>query len=343
MTEHSSTVRDPRTLPVVTALVERGLLAQDRRDEALDAVDRVLASQAVGASPLRRRVAEVAGYVGGAFVVSAAVIFLAAQWGSLTSAQRVGLLAGIAVVLALAAAALVATGVGGAGSLRFGHDPVRRRLAGALLTGAAGSAAAAVGVLVDATVRGSDPAAAMVAFASLAVLSFLAYVVAPTVLGQVAVAVGVTTAVPLLFDEVGDVPALGVGLLVLGLGVVWLLATERGLWREVASARVIGCGLVLIGAHVPVFGNADLRWTGYLGLALVAVAGFAVYVVRPAWPYLAAGVVAVTLVVPEALLDWADNALGPAGVMLATGMTLLAASLVGFRLRRNVEVPGQQA
>jgi hypothetical protein len=343
MTEHSSTVRDTRTLPVVTALVERGLLAPERRDEAVEAVDRVLASQAVGASPLRRRVAELAGYVGGAFVVSAAVIFLAAQWGSLTSAQRVGLLAGIAVVLLGAASALVATAAGGSASLRYGHDPVRRRLAGALLTGAAGSAAAAVGVLVDATVNRSDPSAAMVSFASLAVLSFLGYVVAPTVLGQVAVATGITTAVPLLLDEFGDVPALAVGLLILGVGVLWLLATERGMWREVASARVIGCGLVLIGAHVPVFEDGDLRWTGYLALALVATAAFAVYVVRPAWPYLAAGVVAVTLVVPEALLDWADNALGPAGVMLATGMTLLAASLVGFRLRRNVEAPGQQA
>jgi hypothetical protein len=173
-------------------------------------------------------------------------------------------------------------------------------------------------------------------------LCFLAYLVAPTVLGQVAVATGTTAAVPLLFDQFGDVPALAVGLLILGLGVLWLLATERGLWREVASARVIGCGLVLIGAHVPVFGDDAWRWTGYLALAVVATAAFAVYVVRPAWPYLVAGVVAVTLVVPEALLDWADNALGPAGVMLATGMTLLAASVLGFRLRRDVESPGSQ-
>lgn len=341
MTEQSSTVRDARTLPLVRALAERGLLPPDRRAEAVELVDQVLASQAVESSALKRRVAELAGYVGGAFVVSAAVIFLAAQWGVLTSSERVALLAGIAMVLGVAAAALVATADGGAAALRSGQDPVRRRLAGALLTGAAGSAAAAVGVLVDAAGHRSDPAPAMLAFALLALLSFLGYVVAPTVLGQVAVAVGITTAVPLLFDELGDVHALGVGLLILGLGVLWLIATERGLWREVASARVIGCGLVLIGAHVPVFAEGNLRWTGYLGLAVVAIAAFAVYVVRPAWPYLAAGVVAVTLVVPEALLDWADNALGPAGVMLATGITLLAASLVGFRLRRNVEVPGQ--
>src|SRR4051812_3975710 len=342
MIEHSSTVRDARTLPVVTALVERGLLAPERRDDAAEVVDRVLGSQQVAASPLKRRLAELAGYVGGAFVVSAAAIFLGAQWGTLTSGQRVALLAGIAVALAAAAAALAATAAGGPASLRSGQDEVRRRLDGALLTGAAAAAAAAVGVLLDATVGSSGPTAAMVAFACLAVLSFLGYLVAPTVLGQVAVATGITTTVPLLFDQFGDVPALAVGLLILAVGILWLLATERGLWREVASARVIGCVLVLIGAHVPVFDDRGVRWVGYLALAVVATAAFAVYVVRPAWPYLVAGVVAVTLVVPEALLDWADNALGPAGVMLATGLTLLAASLLGFRLRRDAEAPARR-
>src|SRR4051794_13439263 len=129
MIEQSSTVRDTRTLPVVTALVERGLLAPDHRGEAVEVVDLVLASQSVGASPLRRRVAELAGYVGGAFVVSAAVIFLASQWMSLTSGQRIGLLAGIAVVLAAAAAALVTTAGGGAAAPRAGHDPPSPRLA----------------------------------------------------------------------------------------------------------------------------------------------------------------------------------------------------------------------
>src|SRR3954447_4250893 len=66
MIEHSSTVRDARTLPVVTALVERGLLAPERCDDAAEVVDRVLGSQQVAASPLKRRLAELAGYVGGA-------------------------------------------------------------------------------------------------------------------------------------------------------------------------------------------------------------------------------------------------------------------------------------
>ena len=86
--------------------------------------------------------------------------------------------------------------------------------------------------------------------------------------------------------------------------------------------------------------TADYPWVGYLVTILVAVAGFALYVVRRAWPYLAVGVVGVTLAVPEALLDWTEGSLGTAGVLLVAGITLLGASLLGLRLRKEV---GEQA
>ena len=50
-------------------------------------------------------------------------------------------------------------------------------------------------------------------------------------------------------------------------------------------------------------------------------------------------VAAITLVVPEALLDWTDGSLGTAGMLLATGVTLLVASLLGLRLRQEVGTP----
>jgi hypothetical protein len=92
----------------------------------------------------------------------------------------------------------------------------------------------------------------------------------------------------------------------------------------------------VIGAQMTVFTDQGTNWFGYLVLAAVAVGAFGMYVARPAWPYLAAGVVALTLVVPEALLDWFDDALGPAGALLVAGVTLLAASLAGLRLRKEV-------
>ena len=63
---------------------------------------------------------------------------------------------------------------------------------------------------------------------------------------------------------------------------------------------------------------------------------FWLYVVTRAWPYLATGVIAVTVAVPEALYDWVEGSLGAAGVLLATGVTLLLSSLAGLRLRHEV-------
>jgi hypothetical protein len=329
------TVRDPRTAPLVSALVDAHLLDPGRRSEATSVVERVLGSQSTATASLRKRFAELAGYVGAAFIVSAAAILVFSQWDDLSRSQQVMLLGGISVLLTGSALALGFVTPGGMAEVRRGDEPVRRRLMGVLLTGAASSAASAVGLWMDHAVPNHETQVALAGFATLAVLSLLAYVVAPTLVGQLTVAFGVVALVSVLVDELrGDSVAAGVS--ILGVGVLWLLATERRLWREVASARVIGCGLAVVGAQIPVFDFDETRWVAYLATALVAAAAFAVYVARPAWPYLAAGVIAVTLVVPEALIDWTDNALGPAGGLLAVGVTLLVTSLLGFRLRRGI-------
>jgi hypothetical protein len=69
---------------------------------------------------------------------------------------------------------------------------------------------------------------------------------------------------------------------------------------------------------------------------IVSVAAFAMYVRTVAWPYLVIGVLGVTLVVPEAIIDWTGGSLGPAGAVLLAGVTLLGASLAGFRVRKGV-------
>jgi hypothetical protein len=335
MSTPTNTVRDTRTLHLVSALVDEGLIASTRRDDAIGVVDRVLGGQSTQTGPLKRRLAELAGYVGGAFVISAAAIFLTAQWDSLASGQRVLLLAGVALLLAVAGGAIGAATGAGFSAVRSGREPVRRRLTGALLTGAAASAAGAVGVLFDWQYPDTDTGAALTGFAVLTVLSLIGYLVAPTVVGQLGVAAGAVTSVALVVEQ-SDGAGIAMGLGTIGLGLVWIVAAERGLWREIASARVIGCVLAVVGAQIPVWDLDDHRWVGYLALALVAAAAFATYVARPAWPYLAAGVIAVTLVIPEALIDWTDNALGPAGALLVAGLTLLAASLVGLRLRKEL-------
>jgi uncharacterized membrane protein YgdD (TMEM256/DUF423 family) len=54
---------------------------------------------------------------------------------------------------------------------------------------------------------------------------------------------------------------------------------------------------------------------------------------------LAGGVVGATLVVPEFLYDVTDGSLGASGVMLVAGITLLAGSLAGLRIRHSPD-PG---
>ncbi|MGE5719440.1 MAG: hypothetical protein ACM3XQ_06165, partial [Nocardioidaceae bacterium] len=119
---------DKRVLPVVSALEGHGLVDPSRHDEAVAVVDQALGGQVVEATTLRRRLAELAGYVGGALVVAAGALFVADQWMNLSVVQQVGLLVGIAVLLFAAGVTVGVTG-GGLATLRAGTQPVRQRLA----------------------------------------------------------------------------------------------------------------------------------------------------------------------------------------------------------------------
>ncbi len=325
---------------VVRALVGAGLVEATRSDEA-EAVVRATLDQSapVGgpgtSTPLRRRMAEIAGYVGGAFVVGAAVLFFSQTWNDLGLAAQVGLLLGSALVLALSGAGFVRA-AGGRAMLAMPEEDVRRRLTSVLLTAAAACTAFAVGLLLDDALPGDEELVMMLAALTAAALVLGGYLVAPTTVGQLGTAFALFMAVPAGLGALGadDVSTLPFGLIVLTLGVLWLVAAERGLWHETLSARLIGLAFAVLGAQLPVFD--DRAWIGYLLTAVVAALAFWKYVGTRAWPYLAAGVVAVTLAVPEALDDWFGGSLGAAGLLLATGVTLLVAALLGLRLRQEV-------
>ncbi len=229
------------------------------------------------------------------------------------------------------------------------HDS-RRRLSGTLLTGAALTFAFLVGWVVDdvTTVGSSDVYWPAVFGAGAGVLvAAVAYRVAPTAVGVVGLLTGVITVVVDLVGAVdrneGD--AIAVALFLVGVG--WLALTELRWFDQVTVARTLGVTTALIGAQVPVMGG-DHSWLGYLLTALVAVLGIAIYLGKVAWPYLAGAVVAVTLVVPEAVSDWTDGSFGAIGAVLVSGMTLLGASFAGYRvpgpgnrLRPSPRRPGQ--
>ena len=89
-------------------------------------------------------------------------------------------------------------------------------------------------------------------------------------------------------------------------------------------------------AQLPVFAY-EVDELGYALTAAVAVARVRrLPVSTRSWSVLAAGVLATTLVVPEALHDWTGGSVPAAGSLLIAGLTLLAASAIGLRLRREV-------
>jgi len=325
--------RHARADEVVAALVSRGLVEQGRTAEAEAVVRSALAGPVSADAPLRRRLAEVAGYVGGALVVAAAFIFLTQEWASLSTTGRVSTLAAIGLVLFGASFVVLRTG-----DREDGDEGVRRRLASALMSGSAAALGFGAGVLVDSQTQDFSNVPFLVgSLVALAVASG-GYLLAHSALGQLAIAAGAVSAVSTAVSLVDDPSDLLFAFAFVALGLGWLGLAARQVWWETYVGLATGCALVLLGAQYPVI-DTTVAWVGYLMTTLVAAVGVWWYVRTRALPYLVTAVAAITLVVPEALLDWTEGSLGPVGALLATGLTLLVASLLGLRLRRGIGGP----
>jgi hypothetical protein len=116
--------------------------------------------------------------------------------------------------------------------------------------------------------------------------------------------------------------------------LVWCRLVE-----ECRFALAIAATLGLTGAQLIVIAGSDAEYLGYALTALVAGLCFVAYARLREWVVLAGGVVGATLVVPEFLYDVTDGSLGASGVMLVAGVTLLAGSLAGLRIRRSPDRP----
>ena len=338
---------------IVDALVSAGLVDATRRDEAAGVLAGLPTASGPGSAPavgaetgpapgLRSKLGEIAGYAGAALVVAAGVVFLAQEWSSFSDTERVAWISGMAIVLALAGAITSFVGTGFPG-LREESGAVRRRLAGTLYTGTAITAALAVGLEVEhiRSARGGmfgDNWSMIAALATLVVVGIRGYLAAPTVLGLLPIAVGSFTVIPTtleLFNFQGSATfPVTMSLLEIAVALLWWGLSEIDVVQPRQGGLAIAMLIGLIGAQMPVM-SGERPTLGYLLTALVAVGAFVGYAARPAWAYLGAGVIAVTLVVPEALNHWTSGSLGTAGSVLLAGIALLGASLLSFRLRRG--------
>ena len=328
----------PRTERVVDALIGERLLDPSLREQSMLVVAGVLdgsSERQDGRSSLPRLV-EVVAYLGGALVLAAGALFLSEQWAELGFGPRVALLAVTTVVLSVAGV-VAARMPAGAPALIDPANDISRRLAGALLTFAALAAAFLVGLVLDHTGTYEYPAIYWPAVAGALVgvlVAGVGYRLAPTALGLVGILGGVLTLVMNLIDRIEWAGSDGdtAGLMLFATGVVWLVLTELGVFREITVARALGAATALLGAQVPAIDGTH-AWLGYALTLLVAVAGIVMYLRSVSWPYLAASLLAVTLLVPEAVIDWTAGSLGAVGGVLVAGITLLLASYAGYRIR----------
>ncbi|HET6561838.1 MAG TPA: hypothetical protein VFG72_08180 [Marmoricola sp.] len=332
---------------VVTDLVAAGLVERHRAVEAERVVTRSLEPEEplpAGEPPARRgartMLVEIAGYVGSALVLASVGLLLAQLWDGFSETLQVAILAMVAVLLAGAGVAVSKVG-GGYAELAAGRDEMRRRLASTLLTAAALAAAVAVGqqgyLVVD---DSSSPVPAVLAGLTMLGLGAVGYRYAHSALGLLAIVGAVVQVVVVTAAEDGS--ALATGIVLVVVSAAWLALTElTTLFRERVVARSLGVTLALVGAQVVLFdgGHDNVAYALTVG---VAAAGFVLYLRTAAWPYLVVGVLGITLVVPEAVMGWTDNALGPAGGVLVAGLTLLGASLAGLRMRQEVAEQGAE-
>jgi len=293
----------------------------------------------------RRHLAEIGAYLGASFVVGATLLFLGQQWDALGRAGRFSTLAAMALILFASGIVvrLRAVRPGGRWWRPRPGDSVRRRLSSTLLTGAAAAVGFAVYVGLDSPVTEGAVANERAPFvASLAglIVVIVGYLFARSAFGQLATAGTALAAYGSLLNMVNVTGSQAFGLGMLALGTVWVVLAWRGLVAEHRFALGIAVTLGLIGAQVVALGDGDARhYLGYALTALVAGLCFTAYTQIREWVVLAGGVIGATLVVPEFLYDVTGGSLGASGAMLVAGVTLLAGSLAGLRIRRNPD-PG---
>jgi hypothetical protein len=322
-------VRDPEQLTsrLTTALSDAGVLVPGAEDRARDAVRAALVGTATG--PARRtggsRMAEVAGYLGAALVAGALAVLFADQWGHLSTTAQVAILLAVAAAAGFAGWKLAPRGPGSSSLVR---------LASALSVVAAGASAGAAGVVVDAA--GGDPAWAWLAAGALgALVAAAGWLLAPTLLGQVAMFAGAATAITsgvalIDPDQWAWYPAA-----VLVTAAAWLAVNELRRRPEVTAVRVLALGTILVTVQAAGYAM-DVRWAPYVLTLIAAAAAFLLYAgpVR-GWPYVAFAVAGVLLAVPEALFDLTDSHVGAAFALAATGALVLGAATLALRPARS--------
>jgi Predicted membrane protein (DUF2157) len=299
-------------------LVDDGVLTAEQEQ----AVEAALAD--TGTAPRRGGwLVEIGGYIGGLLMLSGAGVVVANSWEHLGRGARIWLLAGFALVFALAGV-LAAGGPTGIGRRVREGSPVRRRIVGLLFGLAAVPAAGAVGIGLDRYSWSVGWTVGLaVAVAGLVLVRSVANLVV-----TVAMTLGLIIAVE---QQILHPSELTGTLTIVGLGLAWAtVAVLR--WvpaRQVALA--LGTAIALIAAQ---FVEPGRTWSYAVSLG-IGLACFAAYPKVRSVVLLVAAVIGVTEGITRAVYELASGTLSQAVVLASGGAALVAASLLGLRLSRR--------
>ena len=261
--------------------------------------------------------AEIAGYLGGAFVVIAVTIITARQWEAFTELQR-GILFGALAVTLFALALFVGT-----------STAVKSRLAGLLFGLAAASTTGTIAII--------DPNrdAPTLAFLAGTAIALIGYYIVQTFVGHVVLygyifITGIMALSDLTPDNVGM--ELFVGSYFLVLGGAWTFFTYRK-YVDGTLGYIFGGGTLFIATQVLFVQSEHL--ISYLSMIVVASATAWLYLRVHAWPLVLTAVLTTTVGVGEFVAETLGGSVGSALGLFAAGAALVTSSLLALRNKRE--------
>jgi hypothetical protein len=297
----------------LVALVHDGSLSADQAD----LVRTQYQATEEPADSRKSVLAEIAGYLGGAFVVIAVTIVTARQWEAFTELQR-GILFGALAIALFALGTFVGT-----------STAVKSRLAGLLFGLAAASTTGTVAIF--------DPnrSTPTISFLAGTAVAMIGYYIVQTFVGHVVLfgyifITGIMALSDLIPDGAGM--QLFVGGYLLALGGAWVYFTYRK-YLDGILGYFFGGGTLFIGTQVLFFQTE--RLISYLSMVAVAGAAAWLYLRVHAWPLVLTAVLTTTVGVGEFVAQTLGGSLGAALGLFAAGAALVTSSLLALRNKRE--------
>ena len=261
--------------------------------------------------------AEIAGYVGGAFLVIAIAIITATKWEVFSQWQRTVLFGAISVILF------------GLGLFVGSATPVKSRLSGVLYGFSAASTTATIAIIHP---KYDAPTLAFLGGAAIALIGF--YLVQS--FGGHAVLFGFIFISGIMaisdLSPQGSETAMFVALYFLLLGTGWLALTYYKYVDEFLG-YIFGGGTLFIATQI--FFIDSERLISYLLMIYVAALTTWLYLRVNRWPILLTAVLTTTVGVGEFVASTLGGSLGSALGLFAAGVALVTSSLLALRNKRE--------